>query len=472
MKAAKILDRVLAILAFALLASIFFAAVHDVSRAWDGFYYHLPFAGRLAGVLKPDTFVFHDANQARFEGFPLLGEMLQGMFWRITGRPECANLVAFSSVPLFAWFLKKRFDVPFHLTVIGMFAVPLVQLHASTTYVDLPANVALAVLVLLAMDVWVEDKPIDRSTLRLCGISAAAAINMKFQLHPIALAAMAAIAIRLVKTSGWKTLAVAAVALPLVCATPLKNLVVHHNPYYPERLSIAGHELPGIEKPYSSSPSWLERFPRPVRFAASVMEIGIQPMTVRRRWTVDQWMDDEAGRRLGGFFNAYVLAGLALLIYRAAVDRTRKTRVVAIGFGLLTLLVSLLPQSHELRYYLVWMVVLVAANLLLAFAPRESEPKRWLPGRITLGLTGALALAVVLAVTRFGYAYASGSTFAELMNEKVDAAVLSGVHDGEAICVMNAPWNVLWAPELHPPRHYVVREAESWQECAGYRPIE
>ena len=114
-----------------LLASMLGAALHDVSHAWDVWYYHLPFAGRLSGVVPPEAFVFHAANQARFDGFPLFGERLQGRCGGSPGAPECANLVAFAERPALRLVPPARASVPPHLSVLGLFAVPLVQAHAT-----------------------------------------------------------------------------------------------------------------------------------------------------------------------------------------------------------------------------------------------------------------------------------------------------------------------------------------------------
>src|SRR5262249_44096561 len=126
----------------------------------------------------------------------LLGELLQGLLWRITGRPEAANLVAFASVPLFAWFLRKRFGVPFGLAVIALFAVPLVHVHATSSYVDLPANAALAALVLLAIEAWAKEDAPDARALLLAALCAAVAVNTKALLQPLVSLALAAIALR------------------------------------------------------------------------------------------------------------------------------------------------------------------------------------------------------------------------------------------------------------------------------------
>jgi hypothetical protein len=417
----------------------------------------MPFAARLAGIVGTDAYVFNASNEARFEGFPLLGELLQGLLWRVTGRPEAANLVAFASVPLFALFLRKRFEVPAHLTVLALFAVPLVHIHATSSYVDLPANAALAALVLLAIGAWAKPEP---PAIGLALVCAAIAVNTKTLLQPLVAVALAAIAVRALRGPRWK-LAVFALALLLVFATPLKNLALHKNPWYPVQTTILGHAFPGPDGPYRSSPEWLEHAPQPVRFGASVLEIGLRPFTDRRRWTVDQWAPpDHDGYRMGGYFGAYAALHLALLAWRAFKDRGREVRAAVIGFGALTVVVSVMPQSHELRYYMAWMIVLVALNLWLSRRSHE----------VVVTAVSLAALAAVLAVTRASYVWPTGATFAELVREKVDPGKLSLVHDGEHVCVERAPYTLLWAAPFHAPLRYVVEEADAPSDCPG-RPI-
>jgi hypothetical protein len=466
----------LRVAAAALLVSTAVAAVHDASQAWDVWYYHMPFAARLAGIVGPDQYVFDAANTARFEGFPLLGEVLQGALWRITGRPEAANLVALASVPLFALFLRMRFGVAARLTVLALLAVPLVHVHASSSYVDLPANAALAGLVLCAIQAWGTDAP-DARALGWGVAFAAFAVNTKTLLQPLVLLALAALALRTgpplfraARRSMWARGAVAALvlALPVVFATPIKNVARHGNPWYPVRVEVPGHVFPGPDGPYRSSPDWLARAPQPARFGASLLEIGLRPLRDRRRWTVDQWTPPEHdGYRMGGFFGAYVVVLLALLAWRVATDRGREVRAAAIGFAALSVVIAVMPQSHELRYYLAWMIVLVALDLWLACLPSASGP-----GRYTLGALAVLALAVVLAVTRAAYVRPTGSTFRELVRAKVDERLLDGVRDGERVCIDRAPFTFLWAAPFHPPRRYVVAEAGRASGCAGGRVLE
>jgi hypothetical protein len=479
-RAGALIDRALGAAAAIVVLSMLVTALHDVSQAWDSGYYHLPFAARLVGILPPRAFVFHPANAARFEGFPLLGERLEGLLWRATGRPEGANLVSFGSLLLFALFLRRRFAVPLQLTTLALLAVPLVHTHAPSAYVDLPANIALSVTVLLTIQSFASPAPVTALTLAGAGASAAVAANMKALLHPIVALSLVALAARALlprardlppqdaRRRTLVTVCAIAVFLPLIFATPLANLAAHGNPYYPVRMSLLGHALPGTEDAYASSPPWLAGASRPLRFVCSLLEIGIRPLTDEHRWTVDQWMPDESGgNRMGGFFGAYVVLNVALLVWRALCDRSPESRAAGIGFAALTVAVSLMPQSHELRYYLSWMIVLVALNVWLA-----SRPESRRIGARGVGVVAAVALGIVIGSTRGAYVLPLGSTFDALVRAKVDPRALAGVKDGERVCVRREPWNLVFSSVFHPPRTYVVVEAEELPDCAGARLLE
>ena len=182
-------DIALRVIACVLLGSLAVAAWHDVSKAWDVWYYHLPFAGRIVGLVDSSSFTFGHANQARFDGFPLFGELLQGLLWRITGRPECASFVALAALPGLAWFLKRTFAVPAHLSILAFVAIPLVQIHATACYVDLPANACVTMLALLAYRQLVSREPPSVRVMLGASALAIAAANTKFQLVPVVLAA-------------------------------------------------------------------------------------------------------------------------------------------------------------------------------------------------------------------------------------------------------------------------------------------
>jgi hypothetical protein len=467
-------DRGVRVVAVGLLVSLVVAACHDVSKAWDVWYYHLPFAGRLVGLLDEGAFAFGHANQARYDGFPLLGELVQGVLWRVTGRPECTSLFALAALPALAWFLKRLFGVAPHVALIAFLAIPLVQIHATAGYVDLPANACVTMLALLAYRQLVHRGAPTLKVLAGATALAAAAANIKFQLVPVVIAAAAVLAVTAARRAPGRgaRLALVAVALPLVLATPIKNVIRHGNPVWPVELHVLGRSLPHVEGAYASSPRWLEDVPRPVRWGASVLELGLEPIASHHRWSIDQWTPpSEPGYRMGGFFGAYAVVNLAGLIAAALVSRSRESRIAAAFAGGATVVASLMPQSHELRYYLFWMLLLVALNLSVWSREREREA-RSARATTAMALVASLALAVVAWSTGGTYLYASGDSFAQLLGAKVDRAALDRIAPGERVCISRQPWTVLYAPRFHEGRRYVVQEAEVPEDCAGARLLE
>ena len=178
--------------AFLLLLSIGLKAILDVDRNFDTWVYHFPFAARLWGMIPPDGFVFDGYFESRFHGFGLLGEYLQGFFWFITGRPESANLVGYISLILYIFFLKKYFNVPFYLSTIALLAIPIVQIHATSSYIDLPSAIAIAVLVMMTYHLYVASKQIRNIDLVVIFVAGFCAANMRlpfinFGLNPLKL---------------------------------------------------------------------------------------------------------------------------------------------------------------------------------------------------------------------------------------------------------------------------------------------
>jgi hypothetical protein len=213
----------------------------------------------------------------------------------------------------------------------------------------------------------------------------------------------------------------------------------------------------------------LEHAPQALRWLFSVLEIGLRPMSDGRRWTIDQWAPwDSPALRMGGFFGAYVVFHLGLLGWTVARDRSRTARTAGVAFAVLTAAMANLPQSHELRYYLCWMMVLASLNLwLVCDGERAREGGGWRAPALGVACTGFLA--VVLWVTRCGYVYPSGTTFAELLREKVDAAVVEQIGEGERVCLRREPHTFLYAAPFHPGKRYVVKEAEGEEECGAAR---
>jgi hypothetical protein len=224
-------------------------------------------------------------------------------------------------------------------------------------------------------------------------------------------------------------------------------------------LHVLGKTLPFAATRYESSPIWLAGVPAPLRFACSVLEIGLRPIASGARWSVDQWTPpDEPGYRMGGFFGAYAIVVVIAMAAAALLRRTRPARVGAVFALAATALVSALPQSHELRYYLFWMLLLVSLALV--------EWARELP-RVTAGVALA-ALAIVVWSTKGIYLHPTGESFASLVATRVDRARIERARPGERLCISEEPWTFLYAPPFHAETArapFSVQEATTEADC-------
>ena len=451
-------------LALGIAGSLVASGWHDVSQGYDVWYYHLPFAARLVGLLDPAVYAFSSDNQPRFEGFPLFAELLQGLVWRVTGRVEATSFVSLGALFALPFTLWKWFRVPAGIALVAFLAIPLVHIHATAGYVDLPANAGATLLVLLVYRRLASSGPPAVRELVAAAALAAATANSKFQLVPIvAISALAMLVITIRRGATWGRMLVFAVALPLVFTTPIKNVLRHGNPVWPVELTVLGHAFPYVEAAYAQSPPHLAASSRPVRFARSVLEVDNRPIATHGRWSLDQWAPpSDPSCRMGGYFGAYV--AVLLVGVFAAAFRSRDGRIAAAVLGAVTLLAAFVPQSHELRYYMHWMLLLVSFNLIAWTRERA-------PVRLAFAIVALAALAVVAWSTDGGYLYPSGSSFATYLARRGDPDVIASTAPGERICVARQPLTFLYAPLFHPGKRYELQEWSSEADCKGARRI-
>ncbi len=170
---------------------------------------------------------------------------------------------------------------------------------------------------------------------------------------------------------------------------------------------------------------------------------------------------------MGGYFGAYVAVNLiafAAAVWRRRKGATREAIVSTAFFGAVTVVASFVPQSHELRYYMHWMMLLVSMNLM--FWTQAPDAPRW-----AVGFVATSALAVVAWSTGAGYLYASGNSFDDLVAKRVDSAVIESATAGERLCIGRPPYTFLYAPEFHPSKPYAVQEATPETDCKDARRV-
>ncbi|WP_052055237.1 hypothetical protein [Myxosarcina sp. GI1] len=428
--------------------SIFLKAIIDIDTNYDTWWYHLPFAARIWGIVPKEEFIPELNLEYRFAGFPLLAHWLQGLLWFVTGRVQAANLVGLFGLIIYWFFLKIYFRVPLYLSAISLLAIPAVITHASTSFVDLPGNVGMSVLVMMTYLFYKEKRFLSFKDAVVMFLGAATAANIKPQLQPLTFLVCCAIALRFLwlyfkKTSTpkpklVKVVPIALISSLLIFATPVKNIALYGNPFYPIKIQVAGvvlnHEL---------VPDTYKEGNRPQKWLYSVLEIGTPPY-----WSTDQWNggNDKYMDRGGGFFGAYVVFNVLLLvglfIYEFIQNRQLPKGETAARTALLTVLIMSIvpanfPQSHELRYFMFWMICLVSLNLcLLSRSQIDWQRWRWLQPRY-MGLVYLVFLTIVLSKVGSFYGKPVFYSLEKHISTAVKPELLSQIQPQDNICLIS-----------------------------------
>ncbi len=456
------IETVLSLVAIILTTSIFLKAIFDIDINYDPGWYHLPFAARIWGILPREMFIGDEKwFEPRFDGFPLLAHFLQGFFWKITGRIQSTNLVSFLSIFGYFFFLKAYFQVPLYLSAIALFSIPLVLTHATTSFVDLLGNVGTSMLVMMTYSFYKNKQLPKIKELLIAFVGAAIAANTKTQLQPL----VGFILIFTILRLGWlywqqktavkhlaKILPLTLLATLIIFASPVKNTIVHGNPLYPIKVQIGE-----IVLNHKLSPEAYETGNRQQNWINSVLEIHA-PL----RWTPDQWSSDIDRSRRGGFFGLYVVFNVLLLLgllFREAIQNkyllvnkktaanyplktkhTKDSRAAKIAFftAIAMSIVPLnFPQSHELRYFMYWMMCLVSLNLYLVSLPKNKELLgRWLQPKY-MGLVYLVFLTIV--VVRIGSFYGRPLflTLDRYINFGVKSEFIAEIKPNEQVCLIS-----------------------------------
>ncbi len=367
----------------ALVTAVFLKAVIDIDNSYDPGWYHLPFAGRIWGIIPKEMFIGDEEwFEPRFEGFPLLAHFLQGFFWKITGRIQSTNLVSFFSIFGYFFFLKSYFKVPFYIAVTALFSIPLVLFQASSSFVDLLGNIGVSMLIMMIYRSYINQELPQPKALLVACLGATIAANTKTLLQPLVLVALIFAGVRIAwlyyqHQAGIKLgriIPLGLLATAIIFATPVKNTVLYGNPLYPIRVEIAGVVLN-----HKRTPKVFEQGNRQINWISSMLDINTPNI-----WSTAQWSPDPERNRRGGFFGAYVVFNLLLLlvfVLRELIQNkslpwhlhSRKATWAVLVVVAMSLIPLNFPASHELRYFLYWMITLVSLNLYLLLSPGNNQ---------------------------------------------------------------------------------------------------
>ena len=440
--------------AIALLAaiSIFLRGWIDVDGTFDTWGYHLPFAARIWGIVPAEQFI---NMEERFRGFPLLGQFFQGFFWFITQRIQAANLVGYCSLILYCYFLKSYFKAPYYLTLLSLLGVPLIQAHAVNCYVDLLANIFLAMTIMMAYVVSKKQDLPSRRDLLVIFFASFGASNTKPQLEPLVFVVLLFIAVRIVwlhwqvnrtQFVSWfkKAIPIGLIASLLIFATPIKNIAIHGNPFYPVRIEIAGKVLNHALPLYKDSPGYLADAPKAQRWLYSVLDVN------SAYWNHDLYSANPNRNRMGGFFGAYMVFQVLLLIYFNITNPNRDTQKAGLTLLIMSAVAANFPQSHELRYFMYWAIVAISLNLVLIQKYQSTFVKPRYLGSIAL-----IAIIVVGIKTNYVYLKPNFHTLERFKTKKLNSTVITKINPEDNICLPKSyPYTFAYTPWFYPELGY------------------
>jgi hypothetical protein len=481
--------RLLAIPVAFLLVAIVRKAWLDFDVAWDSLAYHLPFAGLRAGMLSASEYRLSRLMAQRYNGFPILPELIQGTLWRVTSHIQAANFIGLAGLLPLVGLVKKVFRVPLTYSLVALLSIPVVLIQSTSSYVDLFANCWMASMLLL---IWAAILHPERfSAARLVGVFVcfAVVLNSKIQLEPVALAALGVFLVLLwvtrrryarlsffIENAGrWRKLAVAgalAVVLAIGFANSVKNWMEFRNPVYP--LPIAGGRViaPGE---LAAKPDYLARSSQGFRWLLSTVEYksfeGRRPLWTNGQGDVTM---DSPALFMGGNFGALVLFNILWLGFLQSKVKDSVGWAPCWFMGGITLFTAFMPGSPQSRYYMYWIVCLVLLNLVLIVNSLSGERGR--DARILYVGGMASFLLFVLCATDFVYIHRSGTTIKGMAQKVEKRLVDARLREGETMCMANTnPFALIFAPEFHPELraqfHYKIQERYEPADCEGLRPL-
>lgn len=449
-------------------------------------------------MVTPDEYLLEYERELIYQGFPKFANFLQGFFWWIAGieRPQAANLVSLFSLIGYCFFLRSYLKISLALSILGLLAVPLIHIAATACYVDLFCNVFVAILILMTYLLYVRDDFLNWRNFILFSLAGAAAANTKYlMVPPIAIIMVFAVGrvVFLYARRDWqnpKKISVFVSGLIvsnlLIFATEFKNIIIYQNPFYPLKLEIFNVVLNYAIEPSEYMSLYLKSLFPAQRWLYSLLEIGAFDDRRPWRWTIAMdfipLSEDSFG--MGGYMAVYVVFNVILFFYLCR-QGSRKAKIAFGLFLVMSLITAFLPYSYQLRYYMYWIMVLIALNLYLASKPnglrnlREHKISAIRYGsRLThptigtlfnpikssmitphnIGIVSTCAVIIFCVLTKWNFTLPNHHSLPVYIEYSLDTEVFSEIEDGEEVCLVGfAPRTFLYNSKFNPTRHYSVK---------------
>jgi hypothetical protein len=370
-RAVEIAGSILALGAMVVLA---LRAALRLELRWDTFMYHLPFAARRGGLGV--AYQSPPYLQACYNGFPPLPHFLQGALWRLTGSINATGVLNYLALLLFLVFAWRWLGARLWVLVLLSLTIPLVLIHAASSYVDLFSNALLAIGVAAFLATILFDRWMEKGLLLWALAGMAGAAWSKYSTAPIVGALfvgyLTAYTLRGKDPKARRLLSWVLVAILVAGAPYFKNFLLYRNPTWPGGIPALKRYFPALIDTGAmqrlQSPPPLAHLSQPELFVHSMFEIGHPTVYPHReRWIIDQgsaWL----AYRSGGFWVVGVITANLAAILLAFLSSRRDGFIVAASIAVMWSIVSVLPQSHELRYF--QFLPLTSASLMAMWIPR------------------------------------------------------------------------------------------------------
>jgi hypothetical protein len=365
-----------------------FRALSTVDISWDSICYHLPFAARLVGIFSGDGYIFEPDLELDYLGFPKLMELIQGILWKATRWITAANLVSLFCLILLIWTSCRKLRIPFWQITLFLSSVPLILIHSTTSYIDLPVGCLLGISYVCLLSAILNKDYTLRSYFWIL-FPLVIATNSKLLAVPVALfLSFVTILLftvqflrqplhrRVFNKNLWIGLGLSFGLLVIASFPYIKNFIQFNNPIYPYSLHLGfinfngqlGLYLPSQVGGLTSSIQNL--FLNFKYFFISLSEVPIFKIGSPGLWTIDMYnLYNETEIRYGGYFVANIVFWISILF--VTIDKRDSKHILILSILLLLwLYIGFLPGSSEERYWLVLPISLsITALLFIGLQP-------------------------------------------------------------------------------------------------------
>lgn len=358
---------VFALCAASILANNIWFLFFDVTTiTYDELWYQLPAALHYVGKLTYEYAPTSPYLLKALSDAPLL-HIVQGILIVLSGTIKAAAWPGAIIMTLFVLTAWKVYGKAMNImaTIIFIASVPLLVLHMQVASTDLWVNALFAFSILAAERLW--HAPAPRWAALSC-LAVLGAIYSKMTLWPLCafIGLLSAFIIALQCRRGllpWKVLVIYAfVGGTLAPLWPLHLWTTYGNIFfpYPNPLAPSAPSLPlnPSETLSKSRACWRElnlapsllHVSNPRLFFLSFFELTRVMTDVPMNWDIGQFQPGTLHQRMGGFDGVTMAIGTFLIALGARYDL--RLRFSAFLLLALTLITSVIMESHELRYFL------------------------------------------------------------------------------------------------------------------------